>query len=314
MLAVRIHDYGDADQLVLEEIPRPKPAKGEVLVRVHAAGVNPLDWKMRKYQRPEMPITFPYTPGADLSGTVEAIGPGVKAFKVGQAVFGSVFSASMGAYAEYAIVPEKALELKPDNITFDEAATVPIGARTAYIALFTIADLQEGQTLLVHGAAGGVGNFAVQLGRWKGAHVIGTASGANVEFVKSLGAEQVIDYNETRFEDVVSDVDVVLDSVGGEVEDRSWQVIKPGGILVTLIHPVPPENADHDGVRIASTIRSIGTPLQTANPLHAIRDLIAAGDIVPHVGAVFSLEQAREAQELCETGHGRGRIVLHIRD
>jgi NADPH:quinone reductase-like Zn-dependent oxidoreductase len=311
MLAIRVYDYGDADQLVLEEVEVPKPAKGEILIKVYAAGVNPVDWKMRKTRWPDRPMTFPYTPGIDVAGTIEATGPGVKRFKVGQAVFGR----GAGSYAEFAIAPEQGLALKPDNISFDQAAATPIGGRTAWIALFVIADLQEGQQLLMHGAAGGVGTFAVQLGRWKGAHVIGTASSSNIDFIQSLGVETAIDYATTRFEDVVSDVDVVFDVIGGEVEDRSWQVIKPGGILVTAVHPVAPEDSDHDGIRTASTNLSPQMPaLLTSEPLQPLQELIASEDIVPYVGQVFALENAKEAQEFCETGHGRGRIILHIRD
>jgi len=256
-------------------------------------------------------MTFPYTSGIDVSGTVVSVGPGAKKFRLGQPVYGI----SSGSYAEYAIASEIVLSLKPDNISFDQAAATPIGGRTAWIALFVLGDLQEGQTLLVHGAAGGVGNFVVQLGRWKGAHVIGTASSGNIDFIKSLGVETAIDYSETRFEDVVSDVDIVVDSVGGDVEDRSWQVIKPGGILITMVHPVSPENTDHDGIRTAST--NMAPQLMsslTIDPLQSLQELIAAGDIVPQVGQVFALENAKEAQELCETGHGRGRIILHVRD
>src|SRR6266487_589209 len=220
MRTVHFYAYGGPEQLVMEHVPRPEPEAGEVLVHVYAAGVNPIDWKIRKgFFKDVRPVPLPFTPGSELAGTVEALGPGVTAFEIGQAVYGR---GAKGAYADYAVVPTDSLAHKPHNISFDQAASVPVGARTAWIALFSLADLQPGQRILVHGAAGGVGNYAVQLARWKGAHVIGTASFNNLEFVRSLGAETVIDYNATPFEEVAHDLDVVVDTVGGETQDRSW--------------------------------------------------------------------------------------------
>lgn len=198
MRTVHFYAYGGPEQLVVEQVPRPQPQTGEVLVRVYAAGVNPIDWKVRKGLFKDLrPVPLPFTPGSELAGTVELPGPGVTAFEVGQAVYGR---GAQGAYADYAVIPAGSLAHKPRNISFDQAASVPVGARTAWMALFSLADLQAGQRVLVHGAAGGVGNYAVQLARWKGAHVIGTASITNLEFVRSLGAEIVIDYHTTPFE------------------------------------------------------------------------------------------------------------------
>lgn len=311
MQALRVNDYGEVDQLVVDQISTPKPKSGEVLIRVFSAGVNPIDWKLFKYPINERPLTFPYTPGIELAGIIESVGPGVKAFKKGQAVFGT----TMGSHAEYAIAPEKTLFLKPENVTFDQATTIPIGARTAWIGLFILADLQEGQQVLVHGAAGGVGIYVVQLARWKNAHVIGTSSSENLEFVSSLGAESVIDYNVTPFEEVVHDVDVVVDAVGGDVEDRSWQVLKEGGILISLTGPASTETAEQHSVRVASTNQSpqLAALIKT-DPLLPISKLVASGDIVPQVGSIFSLDNAVAAYRLSELGHGRGRIIIHITD
>ena len=304
MRAVRFHDYGPPENLVVERVPRPEPKAGEVLVRVHAAGVNPVDWKIRKgLLKSNMPVSLPSTPGADLAGIVEAVGPGVTAFQKGQAVFGR----ATGSYAEYAIAPAGSLAPKPRDLTFDQAASIPIGACTAWKAIFDVGGLQAGQRLLVHGAAGGVGSFAVQFGRWKGAHVMGTASASNIEFVRSLGAETVIDYNATPFESVVHDVDVVLDTVGGAVQDRSWQVLRQGGILVETAGPAPEETAKKFGVRASNVQSNVTTDL-----LKQISDLIESGALVPETGRIFSLEEASKAHALSETGHGRGRIVLHI--
>ena len=220
MRTVHFYAYGGPDQLVMEYVSRPELQAGEVLVRVYAAGVNPIDWKIRKgFFKDIRPVPLPFTPGSELAGTVEALGPSVTAFEIGQAVYGR---GAKGAYADYAVVPADSLAYKPRNISFDQAASVPVGANTAWMALFSLADLQAGQQVLVHGAAGGVGNYAVQLARWRGAHVIGTSSFNNLEFVRTLGAEIVIDYNTTTFEQVAHDVDLVVDPIGGQTQDRSW--------------------------------------------------------------------------------------------
>ena len=313
MRAVHFYAYGGPEQLVLEQVRRPEPQAGEVLVRVYAAGVNPIDWKIRKgFFKDVRPVPLPVTPGSELAGTVELLGPGVTGWKCGQAVYGR---GAQGAYADYAVIAADQLADIPHTISFDQAASVPVGASTAWMALFSLADLQAGQTVLVHGAAGGVGNYAVQLAHWKGAHVIGTASSKNLEFVQSLGAETVIDYATTPIAQVVHEVDVVVDPLGGETQDRSWPLIKPGGMLVAIGHPSAEDVAVKYGVRTASTILAQPVPPDLeARPLPEISALIESGLLLPQVGQVFSLEEAAQAQALSETGHGRGRIVLHIAD
>ena len=313
MRAVHFYAYGGPEQLVMEHVPRPEPEAREVLVRVYAAGVNPIDWKIRKgFFKDERPVPMPFTPGSELAGTVELLGPGVTGFKIGQAVYGR---GAKGAYADYAVIAADQLSDIPHNISFDQAASVPVGASTAWMALFSLADLQAGQKVLVHGAAGGVGNYAVQLARWKGAHVTGTVSSKNLEFVLALGAETVINYATTPFEQVAHDVDVVVDPIGGETQDRSWSLIKPGGMLVAVGHPSAEDMAVKYGVRTASTVLAQRVPpgLSTG-PLREISALIESGLLLPQPGKVFSLEEAAQAQALSETGHGRGRIVLHIAD
>jgi len=312
MQAVRFHAYGGPEQLLLERVPRPEPRAGEILVSVHAAGVNPIDWKIRAgLMRASMSRPLPSTPGGDLAGTVAAVGGGVAAFQRGQAVYGR----GNGSYAEYATAPAEWLAPMPRNLTFDQAAAVPAGARIAWVALFDLADLRPGQRVLIHGAAGGAGNYAVQLARWKGAHVIGTASGGNAAFVRSIGAETVIDYQAVPFERAVRGVDVVVDLIGGETQDRSWQALKPGGILVAIGHAPDEDSAERHGVRTVSTILGQRSPPQGAiDPLTAISALLESGIVTPQVGPVFTLEHAGRAQALSETGHGRGRIVLHVAD
>jgi NADPH:quinone reductase-like Zn-dependent oxidoreductase len=240
------------------------------------------------------------------------LGPGVTGFKKGQAVYGR---GAKGAYADFAVIAADQLSGIPHNISFDQVASVPVGASTAWIALFNLANLQAGQKVLVYGAAGGVGNYAVQLACWKGAHVTGTASTNNLEFVLALGAETVIDYATSPFEQVVYDVDVVVDPIGGETQDRSWPLIKPGGILVAVGHPSAQDMAEKYRVRTASTVLAQRVPSgPSTEPLREISALIESGLLLPQLGKVFSLEEAAQAQALSELGHGRGRTVLHIAD
>jgi NADPH:quinone reductase-like Zn-dependent oxidoreductase len=302
MHAVHTEDYGGPEVLKLVEAPVPQPGEGQVLIRVHAAGVNPADWKylsgvMKKY----MPLSFPWMPGLDGAGVVEALGAGVTQFRPGQAVYGPM----AGAYAEYTVAPASDLQIKPDRLSFEEAASVPVGALTAWGSLIDTVNVQPGQKVLVQGAAGGVGLFGVQIARWKGAQVIGTSSSANVDFVRSLGAE-AIDYSEGPFEKIVHDVDVVFDTVGGDIPQRSLQVLRRGGTLVTVAAQWPEDFGKAEGIRAVRGGRAAVASLKD------ITQLIEEGKIKTAVFKVFPLADARQAQELSKTGHGRGRIVLHI--
>lgn len=306
--AIRVHQYGGPEQLTLEQIPCPEPQAGEVLVRVHAAGVLPAEWKLRQgFFRDVLPTSFPFIPGSAFSGVIEDVGSGVTAFQKGQAVFGRTTN---GAYAEYATAAVETLALKPETLSFDEAATISGGATVAWTALFENAVLQAAQRILIHGAAGGVGLFAVQFARWKGAQVIGTASTANVEFVRSLGAQTVIDYTSAPFEQVVQDVDVVLDTIGGETLQRSMRVVKRGGILVSLLEQPPQEKARKLGIRAMKNTAAL--PFPSTNLLQTIAQLIEKGLVHVTVARTFPLHEANLAHELSQSGHGRGRIVLHI--
>ncbi len=230
MKAVRIHSYGGPEVLKYEEAPRPKSAPGEVLIRVHAAGVNPVDWKIRQgYFKGRVDYSLPLILGWDLSGVVEATGSGVAGLQEGDEVYSRPDIARDGAYAEHIVVRETEVALKPESIDHIHAAAIPLAALTAWQSLFDAAGLSAGQKALIHAAAGGVGSFAVQLARWKGAHVIGTASKRNHELVRNLGAAETIDYETTRFKDVVHEVDVVFDTIGGDTQKRSWQVLKRVG-------------------------------------------------------------------------------------
>ena len=303
--AIQVHDYGEVDQLKLEEIPQPQPGEGEVLVRVYAAGVNPVDWKLRSGMiKAFVPSTFPYVPGADLAGVVEQVGPGVTAFQPGQAVFGR---GSKGTYAEYALAPATALARKPESMSFEEAATIPVGATTAWQGLFDQGNLQAGQRVLILGGSGGVGIFAVQFARWKGAHVLSTTSTDNVEFVRSLGAEQVIDYTQPNALHSARDVDLVFDTVGGAALERALPTLKRGGTLVSIAGRLDEARARELGVRTANFSAQVNSDL-----LSTFARLIDEGQIKAVVGPTFPLNEADKAQDLSQKGHGRGRIILRI--
>jgi len=307
MQAVRYREYGGPEVVVVEQVAVPQPKAGQVLVRIHATGLNPMDWKLRQgYMKAYMPIDFPFTPGTDIAGVVEAVGPGVTTLQLGEAVFGL----GSGGYAEYAIAPAANLVHKPANISFEEAATIPVAALTAWQALFDHGGLEAGQRVLVQAAAGGVGGYAVQFALWKNAgEVIGTASSENVEYVRSLGAQTVIDYNSIAFQDVVKDVDLVIDGVGGETQKHSFEVLRPGGLLISIVGPPSEELAKTYKVRTAFFGMN-----HKPQQLQEITDLIASGQIKTEVGPVFPLNEARQAQVVSQKGHVRGKIILRSAD
>ena len=306
--AIRVYQYGGPEQLKLEQIPCPEPQPGEVLVRVHAAAVPPVEWKIRQGAfHAFQPAAFPYIPGSAFAGIVEEVGPGVTTLQSGQAVFGR---SSQGTYAEYTTASAETIALKPASLGFAEAAAISGGATTAWEALFDRGGLQAGQRVLILGAAGGVGSFAVQLARRKGAQVIGTTGTANVDFVHSLGAEVVIDYTSTPLEQVVHDVDLVVDAVGGQALESAWPVVKRGGTLISTAGQPSQEKARERGIRALffSGSRPSSERLQT------IAQLIDEGQLKVTLGRIFPLPEASLAHALSQSGHGRGRIVLHIAD
>jgi len=303
MQVIYAHDYGGPETLGLEQVPLPPLQDNQVLVRLKAAGVNPADWKyLGGSFKQFMPLKFPWTPGLEGSGVVEAVGSKVAAFRKGDEVYGFI----KNSYAEYALVNPEEIQPKPAGLSFEEAASIPVGALTAWGALIDTAKVEAGQQVLVHGAAGGVGAFAVQLARWKGAHVTGTASAANLDFARSLGAEAVIDYRSTPFETVVHELDVVIDTVGGELMERSLKVVRPGGIYVTVAGR-PAEDAGRE-----RNVRAMSAGRAPAENMIEIAKLIESKKLKPVVGRVFSLAEAGKAVELSRTGHGRGRIILRI--
>jgi len=307
MKAIRIHNYGGPEVLHYEDAPRPEPQAGEVLVRVHAAGVNPIDWKVREGHMKDLwPHKFPLILGWDVSGTVEAVGPGSAAagrFKKGDEVYSVPDSTRDGAYAEYIVVRESELSLKPKSLHHVHAAAVPLAA------LFDAGQLASGQRILIHGGSGGVGHVAVQLAKWKGAHVFATASTKNQELLRELGVDEPIDYTKQKFEDVARDVDLVLDLIGGETQERSWSVLKNGGVLLSLVQPPSVEKAKALGVRAAFVA---GHP--SGAQLAEIAKLIDSGELKLTIDRILPLSEVRRAHELSQSGHTRGKIVLRVKE
>lgn len=312
MKAICIHHFGGLDALSYQDLPRPVPAAGEVLIRVHAAGVNPVDWKTRTGSVPwkHKIDPFPLVLGWDVSGTVAAVGRNVTGFAIGDAVYGMIrFPEPAGTYAEYATAPAEHILPKPDCVDFLEAAALPLVSLTAWQALFEAGELEQGQTVLIHGAAGGVGHVAVQLAKSCGARVIGTARGRDSDYLRGLGIDAHIDFETTRFEDVVRDVDLVLDPLGGKVQQHSWGVMKKGAILVSLR-----TTTDLEEKAKAYSVRARRILVRPEMEHFArINGLVESGELRPTISTVYSLHEAREAQEQIERGPTRGKVVLRVR-
>jgi NADPH:quinone reductase-like Zn-dependent oxidoreductase len=309
MKAVRFHTYGESDVLVYEDAPKPEPAAGEVLVKVHATSVNPIDWKIRAgHLRGFREYPLPFILGWDVSGVVESAGPGVAGLKTGDQVYGRPDPSRNGAYAEYIAVKESELVPKPKSLDHIHSAAIPLAGLTAWQALFDTAGLKAGQKVLVHAATGGLGHLAIQFAKIKNLYVAGTASGRNQDYLKQLGCDLPINYETTHFEDVVHDFDAVIESMGGEVRSRSWKVLKKGGILVALIGP-PPTEEDAKSHDVRATI--IWGQMNAAQ-LVEIGLLADSGRVKPEIAAVFPLRDAAQAHQMSETQHVRGKIVLQV--
>jgi len=310
MKAVVIHEYGGPEVLKYEDVPQPEPKQDQLRIRVVAAGVNPVDGMIRSgILDKEGRRTFPIILGGDISGVVEKVGSEITRFKPGDPVFAYVSLDNSGGYAQYALVTEREAAPKPRSLIYVEAAAVPIVALTAWQALIDTAKLKAGQTVLIHGGSGGVGSFAIQIAKAHGAKVIATASAANQELLKQLGADVAIDYTKQNFENVAKDVDVVLDSIGKDTLARSYGVVKKGGIIVSLVARPDPAELEKHGIR--------GEALSVdpnSDELSEIGKLIDEKKINVIVSQTFPLSEARKAQEQVATGHTRGKIVLKVAD
>ncbi len=308
MKAVRIHKYGNSGELIFEDAPMPMVGANDLLINVVATSVNPVDWKIREGHLKEMvSYSMPVILGWDVSGLVESIGKDVTKFKVGHEVFSRPDIKRNGTYAEFVAVDESEVAFKPKTISHVESASLPLAGITAWEALFTTAKLSSDQKILIHGGSGGVGSLAIQLAKSRGAYVISTTSTKNLALVRSLGADDVIDYKTQKFEEIVKDVDVVFDTVGGEVQERSWSVLKQGGILVSIVSQPSEEAAAKHKVRSAFIFIE-----PSAEILTQIAELVDEGKVRPIVGAEFALADIAKAHELSESGHSVGKIVLYV--
>jgi len=309
MKAIRFPRYGDAEVLRFEDAPMPPFGEDDVLIKVHSAGVNPADCQIRRgdYQA-FLPLTLPFIPGWDVAGTIEAVGAKVARFQPGEAVFAFADMSRNGAYAQYVAVRANEVAMAPKSLPPAQAAGVPLAALTAWTALFDHAALGPGQSVLVHAGAGGVGLFAIQLARRAGARVIATASAANHELLQHLGAHHVIDYRAADFAACLKNIDVVLDTVGGETRERSWPVLCAGGVLVAIAMPPPDEaSAQRHGVRgVLVSVKPNGERLAD------IARLIDAGELRVVIDREFPLADAAAAQRRSEERHARGKIILRV--
>jgi NADPH:quinone reductase-like Zn-dependent oxidoreductase len=304
MKAIRIHDYGNADVLRYEEAPLPEPGPDEVLIKIHGAGVNPVEWKIRNgAMRQARPLKFPAILGSDAAGTVERVGAVVSRFRPGDAVVARVD----GAYAEFAAVKTDAVGRAATSIPLAHVAALPIAAGTAWTTLFETAKLAKGARILIQGGAGGVGTFAIQLAKLAGFHVTATTSTANVALVQSLGADRVIDYRTEDFTRTAKDMDLVFDTVGGETLKRSFAIVRKGGQLLSIVSPPDEALAKEQGID-ARFVRSN----VTGTRLEEICGLIDAGKIKVVIEREFPLADAKAALALSEAGHVHGKIVLRV--
>ena len=310
MKAVRIEGYGNEEVMALAEVERPAPGDNELLVKVRAAAVNPVDWKIRDGLGELFGLKPPLILGCEVAGTVEAVGSrgssrtGVSDFVAGDEVYGYL-SAHSGGYAEYVAAPASEFVRKPKHINFDTAASMPVAALTAWQGIFDHGELASGQRILITGASGAVGSMAVQLAKNKGAYVIGTGSGRNEEFVRELGADEFIDYKRAKFEEEVSGVDVLFDTVGGDTQERAFQKLKRGGVLVSTVSPPSAEKAKKFGVTVAM-VAVRPNPDQLAE----INRLLESGKLKVRIATVLPLAQVKKAHQISASGHADGKIIL----
>ncbi len=311
MKAAQFTNYGGPEVIEINEVPKPPISKNQVLIEVHAATINPFDYKLRRgYMKDMMPLKLPLTLGGNLSGVVVELGEGVTDFKIGDGVFGQsyAFGGGSGAIAEYAVAGEENIAIKPKSVNHIEAGSLPLVGVSAIQAIEQHIGLQSGQKILIHGGAGGIGSLAIQLAKHKGAYVVTTARSEDVDYVKSLGADEVIDYQKQKFEEKLSGFDAAYDTVGGDTTDRSFKVLKKGGVLVSMLGEPSKNLAKEYGVTV------IGQNTQTnSKNLSRLAELVDQGVIKPQVDKVFPFDQTREAFEYIETGHSRGKVVIEIK-
>lgn len=309
MKAAQISQYGHADQIKIIEIEKPEPKPGQVQVRVHAASVNPFDSKVREGYVANMVPELPVTLGGDIAGVVTEITEGVEHVAVGDMVYGqaSVVAGNSGAFAEYAATKAGQVAKMPANIDFNQAAALPLTGVSALQALVGHINLQPGQKILIHGGAGGIGTMAIQIAKHIGAYVATTATGEGLEYVKQLGADEVIDYQSQSFDELLRDYDAVFDTVAGETYERSFKVLKQGGIIVSMLEKPNQELMEQYGVRAVAQQTRIN-----AEDLAKLATLVEDGVVTPHVDVTYPLDQTAQAFEAWEAGKVRGKVVITI--
>lgn len=307
MKAATIHQFGGINEIHVEEVAMPTISSNEVLVKVIASSINQLDWRLRAGEITHIPITFPHTLGWDLSGVIMEVGSEVSKFKVGDAIYSRPEVAKNGSHAEYIAIDANDVAFKPATISFAAAATLPIASITAWRSLFNFGELEAGQKVLIHAGAGSLGCIAIQLAKNAGAYVITTATAKQHDFVKSLGADEAIDYETEHFQDMLSNIDIVLDTIGDQVQLDSYSVLKPNGILVAVNKYPDMEKAQSLGVQAKFLVCTPDGEL-----LKKVAALVDAGKVRPIVGYEYALKDIHKAYELSESKKAKGKIVIHI--
>lgn len=314
MKAVQIQKYGGDEVLEYVETQRPAPGPGQVLVNIHAAGLNYFDVKIREgWLREFFPVTLPHILGTDFAGEVVALGEGATTYEVGDRVYGMITPFQGGTYAEYLAVDERIIRPAPANVDFVEAAGLPLVGVTAWIALVDLGQIKEGHNVLVHAGSGAVGGATIQLARYFGANVVATCSGRNLDFVRTLGAGTVIDYTTTDFREAVGDVDIAVDVIGGDTNLRTYEVMRPGGTIAVVLRNDPVEIANRERLcqEYGVSVKVVAFDL-IPEYLDNVRELVEAGHMHGNVQSVFPLSEARQAHQISQTRHARGKIVLKV--
>jgi len=304
MKAVQVLKYGHTDKMTLSHVQRPKVDNGRVLVKIHDAGVNPVDWKIREgFLKDIRPASFPYTMGQDFAGEVDAYGQGVSGFKRGDKVFGF----AQGTYAEYALASPDSLALMPRSLDFETAASIPTAGLTAWQIVMDAARLTQEQTVLILGAAGGVGSFAVQFAKRTGARVFATASPDDFSYLQEIGVDQILDYHSERIEEIFEGVDVVIDLVGGDTLKHAYRAVKQNGLIVTTVGPADEAEAKKYNARVIQFVMQ-----RNAEELSQIGLLVEKGEIKPRISQVIPLDEAKQAEDLSQMGHPHGKVILRV--
>ncbi|UOQ95184.1 NADP-dependent oxidoreductase [Halobacillus shinanisalinarum] len=310
MKAIVIEQYGGKEQLIEQEAPTPEIQQDQVLVELHATSINPIDWKLREgYLQGKLDFEFPIILGWDAAGVVKKIGSEVKNFKEGDRVFARPETTRNGTYAQYAAIDEDLLAYLPDSISYGEAAAVPLAGLTAWQCLVDFANIKEGDKVLIHAGSGGVGHFAIQIAKSFGATVAATASVRNQHWVEDLGVDHFIDYKQEEFSELLSDYDIVLDTMGGDIQEKSFKVLKKGGRLPSIVQPPDEEMAESYGVQTGFVwLEPNGAKLSK------LADMMVSGEVKPVIGHQFDFSEQglKNAHELSETHHAKGKIVISI--